>query len=97
MQQISTKEYKAGQNCVGKVIHLELFKKLEFDYTKKWYMHNLESVQDNEMHIVCKFEIQTDHHISSRRPDLVIVNKKRKEENLLNSIYILLKNWKSYG
>ena len=30
------------------------------------------------------FDIQTDHLISARRPDLIIINKKKKEENLQN-------------
>ena len=39
-------------------------------------MHNPESALENEMHkILWDFEIQTDHLISVRRPDLVI--KKR--------------------
>ena len=43
-------------------------------------MHNLESVQENKTHnTLWDFEIQTDHQISARRPDIVIVNKK---ENL---------------
>ena len=41
-------------------------------------MHNPESVQENEMHkILWDFEIQMDHLNSTRRPDLVIVTKKR--------------------
>ena len=37
-------------------------------------MHNPESVLENEMHkILSDFETQTDHLISTRRPDLVIV------------------------
>ena len=41
-------------------------------------MHNVQFVQENETHkVLCDFEIQTDHLISVRRPDLVIVNKKR--------------------
>ena len=50
------------------------------------------SVPENEMHkFLWDFEIQTDHLISARRPDLVIVNKKKekkkkeKKENLTNS------------
>ena len=40
-------------------------------------MHNLESVQQNETHgRPWAFEIQTDHLISARRPELVIINKK---------------------
>ena len=42
-------------------------------------MHNLESVLENETHkILWDYKIQTDHLISARRPDLVIVNKKRE-------------------
>ena len=52
-------------------------------------MHNPESVFENETHnILWDFDIQTDHLISARRPDKVIVNKRKKEkkkENLQNS------------
>ena len=37
---------------VGKVIHWELCKKLKFENSTKWYMHNPESVLENEMHTV---------------------------------------------
>ena len=58
---------------VGKIIHLELCK------TNKWYMHNKESVLDNETHkLLCYLKIQTDHLISARRPDLVIINKEKR-------------------
>ena len=46
-------EYKTRLDWVVKVIHREL--------CKKWYIHNLESVQENETHkFLCDFEIQTD-------------------------------------
>ena len=62
---------------VGKVIHWELCKKLNFDPTTKWYMHKSESVLKNETHnILWDFEIKTDHLIPARRPDLVLINKK---------------------
>ena len=61
------------------MIHWELCKKLKFDHTNKWYLHNPEFVQENETHkLLWDFEIQTDHQISARRPDLVIINKKKK-------------------
>ena len=42
-------------------------------------MHNPEFMLENEMHkILWDFEIQKDHLISVRQPDLVIVNKKRE-------------------
>ena len=64
------------QDWVGKVLHWELCKKLKFDHMNKWCRHK-ESVLKNETHrLFWDFEIQTDHLISARRPDLVIVNKK---------------------
>ena len=83
---LAQKGYKARHDLVGKLAHLDLFKNLKFDYSSKWYMHNQESAQENEMHkLLWDFEIQTDHQISARRPDLIIVNnnkkkKKRKKE-----------------
>ena len=42
-------------------------------------MHNPESILGNETHeVLSDFDIQTDHLISARRPDLLIVNKKRE-------------------
>ena len=33
---------------VGKVVHWELCKRLKFDRTNKWFIQNVESVQENE-------------------------------------------------
>ena len=42
-------------------------------------MHKPESVLENETHkILWDFEIQTDHLITARRPDLVLINKKER-------------------
>ena len=61
------------------MIHRELCKKMKFDHTNKWYMHNPESVLENDRHkILWDFEIQTDHLISARRPDLMIIDKKER-------------------
>ena len=75
--ELTRKEYKTSHNWVDKIIHWELCKKFKFDQTNKWYMHNPESVPNNETYkLLCDFEIQTDHLISARRPDLIIINKK---------------------
>ena len=64
---------------MGKVIHGELRKKFKFDPTNKLYMHQPESVLENETQkILSGFQIQADHLISARQPDLVIVNKKKE-------------------
>ena len=42
-------------------------------------MHNPESVLENDTHkLLWDFEIQTDHLISARWPDLIIINKKER-------------------
>ena len=42
-------------------------------------MHNPDSLLENEMHkLPWDFEIQTDHLISARRPDLVVINRKKR-------------------
>ena len=43
------KEYKTGNDCVKHVIQRKQCKKLKFDHTTKWYIHNPESVLNNEM------------------------------------------------
>ena len=64
------KEYKTRHEWVGKVIHWEMCKKLKFDHTNKWYMHNPVSVLENDAYkLLGDFDIQMDHLISARRPD----------------------------
>ena len=77
-------EYMTRHNWVGKVIHWKMCKKSKFDHTKKWYMHNPALFLENDTYkLLWEFDIHTDHQISARRPDLIIINKKKKE-NLQN-------------
>ena len=74
------KEYKTRHGEVGKVILWELCKKLKFDHTNKWYMHNPECVLENETQkCLWDFDIQTYHLISARRPDQVRIKKRKKK------------------
>ena len=45
--QLTLNENNSRNNFVGKVIHWELCKRLKFDHDGKWYMHQLESAQEN--------------------------------------------------
>ena len=52
-------------------------KKLKFDHTNKWFMHNPAPVRENDIHkLVWDFDIHTDHQIPARKPDLLIINNK---------------------
>ena len=50
MQQISKNKYKTTHDWVRKMILWEFCKKLKFDFANKWFMHNPESIQENETH-----------------------------------------------
>ena len=74
------KACKTKHDWVRKVIYWELCKKLKFDHTTKCYMYKSESVQENETYkILWNLGMQTDHLIATRRPDRVIIKKKRRE------------------
>ena len=76
---LAQKEYKTRHDWVGKVIHWELCKELEFDHTKKWYLHNPASVQENDTHQhIWDFDVPRDHQISARSQHLIIINKKKR-------------------
>ena len=59
---LAQKEYLARHKWVGKVIHWEMCK----------------SLKNGTFKLLWDFDIQTDNLISSRRPHLIIINKKKK-------------------
>ena len=74
---LAQKEYMTRHDWVGKVIHWELCKKLEFDHTTKWYMHKSEWENETQKSLL-DFETQTDNLNMARRLELKIINKKKK-------------------
>ena len=90
MQQINTKKFKTRHDKIGKVIHGELCKEMKLNHTNKWYMHNLE----NDTHkFLWDFEILTDHLISARRPDQVMVNNNKNEKRKLANCRLYSSGW----
>ena len=74
---LAQKRYKARHDWVGKVIHWEMCKKFKFDHANKWFMHNPVPVLENDTHkLLWDFDIETDHLISTKRPDLYQQKKK---------------------
>ena len=96
---LAQKEYKARHDWVGKMIHWEMRKKSKFDHANKWYMHNPAPVLESDTHkLLWDFNIQTDHLISARRPDLIIINEKRRKSAKLSTLLSRLtteQNWKN--
>ena len=64
---------------LGKIVHWNFVRKCNFEDGDKWYEHEPGSILENEDYkILWDFSIQTDHVIEARRPDLVVVDKKRR-------------------
>ena len=72
---LAQKEYKTRHDWVGWVINWGMCKKLKFDYT-----NNPAPVLENDT-LLWDFDIHTDYLISARRPDLIIITKKKRKEN----------------
>ena len=57
----------------------ELGTRLKFGQADNWYMHKLEYLLENEIHkIIWDIEIQIDHRIPIRRPDLIMIEKRKE-------------------
>ena len=60
-------------------MHWEVCKKFCAHASKNWHEHEPEAVvENNQCKILWDFEVQTNHAIKERRPDLVVVNKEKR-------------------
>ena len=95
---LAQKEYKARYDWVSKEIHWEMCRKFQFDHTNKWYMHNPAPVLENDSHkLLWDFNIQTDHLIPARRPDLIIINKRKRICKIVDIAVLVRPQNKSEG
>ena len=64
---------------MGKRIHWDVCKKNRIQVKEKWYEHEQAPVTENEeCKILWDFNVQTDHVIEARRPDMIIIDKVKK-------------------
>ena len=79
------KEYKRRHDNLGIIVHWKLAGKCNFEAGDKWYDHEPESDLENENYkILWDFSIQTDHVLEARRPDLVLVDKKKRSCKIID-------------
>ena len=75
-QKLAQKEYKQRHDNIAKIVHLELCQKFALVGKFKWYNHKPASVVENDrVKILWDFNIQTDHVIQHRQPDIVVLYK----------------------
>ena len=72
-------EYKRSHDNVARTVHWDLTRKCGFQRGDRWFEHVPESVLENDNYkLMWDCNIQTDHDIKARRPDMVVVNKREQ-------------------
>ena len=78
-EKLAQKEYKRRHDNVARIIHWKLCAKYGFDVSETWYEHKPEGALENDdIKLLWEMSIQCDNAIEARRPDIVVVDKKRK-------------------
>ena len=76
---LAQRGYKRRHENVARMVHWKLCEKLNLEKSKKWYLHNPQTVSENVNHkLIWDMNIQCDRIIVERRPDIVIGNKMEK-------------------
>ena len=65
---------------MASAVHWSIMKAHELPHTKAWYEHRADKIVENED----VKEIQVDKFIEARRPDIILVRKKKKECVIIN-------------
>ena len=85
---VSVKSWPKGStkrhDNIVKVVHWKLCENYYLEKKDKCYEHAPDSVSENdEVKLLWDVNIQCDHVIEARRPDIVVVNKQEKSALLL--------------
>ena len=79
-KKLAQKEYKKRNDNIARIVHFELCHK-----TGKWYNQRPASVVENgRVKIFWDFNIQTDHVIQHRRPNIVVLYKTERMCHLID-------------
>ena len=84
-QNLAQKEYRRRHDTVAKALHWDILRQKGFPHEPQWYKHDPEAVVENDkFKILWDFTIQTDHIISARRPDIVVIDKQEKKCQIID-------------
>ena len=87
MQNLAQKEYEQRHDNIARIVHLELCQNFGLVGEVKWYNHKPTSVAGNgRLKILWNFNIQTDHAIQYRSPDITVLYKTNRESHLINIV-----------
>jgi len=78
-------QYKKRHNKVAAAVHWSLCETYHIKRSEQWYQHTTEPVIETEsVKILWDMNIQTDHVIEHRQPDIIVVDKDNKRELLID-------------
>ena len=78
-------EYKRRHDNVARYIHWLLAEKCGFERATKWYEQKPEGVLENcKIKLLWDFMIQCDRVVEARRPDIVVVDKEKKDVKIID-------------
>ncbi|CAB4027853.1 Hypothetical predicted protein [Paramuricea clavata] len=84
-KKLAQKEYKRRHDNVARIVHWKLCGLYQLEKAEKWYEHQPNGViESDNVKILWDFNIQCDHAIECRRPDIVVVLKKEKECKIID-------------
>ena len=84
-EQLAGTQYLRRHNEVARIVHWNICKHFNIKRGKKHWLHVPEKVIDNsEVKILWDFEIRTDRVIPARRPDIVTINKSKREAKIID-------------
>ena len=84
---LAKKKYMERHNNVARVVHWEICKQFGIPTSQQWYRHRPEDqkvTENTKAKILWDFNIQTDNVITHRRPDIVVINKQKKETIIID-------------
>ena len=82
---IAQTDYKGRHDRVAAFLHWSLCKQYGFARAENWWTHRAEKVLENDRcKLLWDFAIRTDKVIKEHRPDIVILNKEKREAMLVD-------------
>ena len=78
-KKLAQREYKRRHDNVAKIVHWKLCKKYDLESKDKWYEHvPLGCMENDTIKLLWDINVQCDHVIEARRPDIILVDKENK-------------------
>ena len=94
-EELAQKEYKRRHDNVARKVHWELCKKNVLEHKEGWHEHEPEGiVEDENVKLLWDMTVKCDDIIEARRPDSVLVDKKKLHDRRYCSTWGWKSTWK---